>query len=1388
MSRTIRVILVHVIKSICIILCSNYIWENNPIKHKITYRSRFEAVRSFQFRGHTLQAVTKLLIYPTYFTCFLIVSLGVMVKMSYAQVDFKTIPEPIIYQEQEGLLRSNVYEMVEDAEGFLWIGSSHGISRFDGTSFTNFTHYESAQGDEQFNDVLALDFDEGKNRLWVGTNDGLITATIDELKFVSVDVLYPDLDIDLYRILDLFVDNNSLWLATRSNGLIRIDLHEKEAIQLQFEVDTEDGNHELNQIECMKEDVSNSTILWLGTPNGLIKFNKESNEYEVFQADNKYNGLRSAIQRIEVDSSAVYLGTFEAGLVVFDKHSQQFSKSYVPSKYSSQYARVHDLYLDKSKSLLVSLSRGLMEFDTELDSISDFIENDLDKEEVYGVTLQDSRGILWNCAEKVGLLKYDLEPSMFQYIELVKRNRLQRPITIREIVKTEDGYVILGHRSGGFYLLDKTLRDLEFVPISGQHGRNLRDMAPLPNGDLLILTYRDLLIYNPITRSIRLAPYQLDHLNPGLNAVEKESDDIYWIATNLAGMYELDVRNNSLKNYQDEFNILGSGNHKWIQHLFIDPNQNLWMGKGTTTVMSLSDRSVHVLSKYDTTLSQYKVVTDFEADRKGRVWVGGYGKGIGEISFESFDSGVQHRIDGLYNALTSIDDTTMLTIGPNEIGIFNTRSYQYTPLKLSRKNNHLQLHAPVPVLSLDENRYLIGCENGVLLYNRSVSNKTITPPMTYLSSITDNGQIIYQGNGTADAPIDLPQGTKNVIVTIGLLDFSSASQPAYKYKLNDMDWVDLGDNNNINLTNLSQGRHTLMFDVCYSSTECSGQSTLYAINILPYWYETWWSKAGFALLLGLLGFQLIRLRNRRVLLKQQLLSEKQEAERLKELDEFKSRFYDNITHEFRTPLTVIQGMAEEIDTQDNPEEKTKLNLIKKNTQGLLGLINQILDISKLKAGKINLTIQQDNIITYVKYLTEAHESLGATKDITLRFHAEYDEILMDFDPLIIKQILSNLLSNAIKFTPQDGTIDVQTNKKLQDSKFYLQIAVRDNGVGIPAEEIPYVFDRFHRSNLHADQMGTGIGLAFVKELIQCIAGNISVTSKLGRGTEFVVSLPIENSAPISPVLPLDGDEIVVTEELASSNKVDRGLPTLLVIEDNMDVIYYLKAFLKESYRLLIAENGEQGVKIAFETLPDLIISDVMMPKMSGYEVCDVLKRDVRTSHIPIILLTAKAASEDKIEGLLQGADAYIIKPFDKKELLVRLANLHDIRKKLQEKYSRQLISVSSHTETMNKEDDFIIKVQRIVLENLENDQFDIHQLSAELFLSRSQVHRKIKALTGMSTAVYIRHIRLHKGKELLETTNESIAEIAFLVGFKTSTYFSQSFKSSFGVSPTTYRK
>lgn len=527
--------------------------------------------------------------------------------------------------------------------------------------------------------------------------------------------------------------------------------------------------------------------------------------------------------------------------------------------------------------------------------------------------------------------------------------------------------------------------------------------------------------------------------------------------------------------------------------------------------------------------------------------------------------------------------------------------------------------------------------------------------------------------------------------------------------------------------------------------------------------------------------------------------EKKEATRLKELDEVKSKLYSNITHEFRTPLTIILGMADLI--KENPKEWLieGINKIENSSKLLLHHVNQMLDLSKLEANAMPINLIQADIIQYLKYLVGLFHSMAACKNIQLSFYSEVKNLFLDFDSDKLLKALSNLISNAIKYTQEGGFIKMAAIID-KDHATELIILVKDNGPGIPEDKLPFIFDRFYRVENAENQSieGTGLGLAVTKHLVKLLNGKIQVRSSVGEGTEFILKLPITNNAKkIAIETNTDVDLKILNhiklpaKNYISANKgeaINVDKPLLLVVEDSIDVINYIQALLFKDYNIQTANDGKEGMKKAFELIPDIIISDVMMPEMDGISLLEKLKGDHRTSHIPIILLTAKADVASRLTGLKKGADAYLSKPFNKDELIIELKKLLELRRIMQERYSEINYSLVEKNNHLHLEDEFIKKIKLEMEANLSYGSLNIEALCHVVAMSRAQLYRKFKSLTNKTLGEYFRTYRLSKAHELLQNNKHNVSEAAYQTGFKNLSHFSRVFTDEFGVNPSDLQK
>ena len=522
------------------------------------------------------------------------------------------------------------------------------------------------------------------------------------------------------------------------------------------------------------------------------------------------------------------------------------------------------------------------------------------------------------------------------------------------------------------------------------------------------------------------------------------------------------------------------------------------------------------------------------------------------------------------------------------------------------------------------------------------------------------------------------------------------------------------------------------------------------------------------------------------------LETEREKVKLKELDQLKSRFFANISHEFRTPLTLILGPVQALKADTaNPIVKKQLSIAEKYAYSLLRLVNQILDLTKLEVGKMQLEPKVFDWISMAKVITYSFESAAQQKEIQLIFKSDSEQLLVALDQSKMEQILINLIANALKFTPSGGKIAVQSNLIAKGK--VLQIIVKDNGIGISPTEQQYIFQHFYQAenpDFNSSQPSSGIGLSLTKELVDLHKGNIEVKSQRGLGTSFIIEIPItkinDNSEEIKEIAVtnlVETNGVLASAILEPTTNHQTEKPLILIVEDHPDIQQHIQSCLMKEYQLIMANDGEEGITEAIKQIPDLIITDIMMPKKDGYELTRTLKAHAATSHIPIIMLTGKSAKESKIEGLQASADDYLTKPFDAEELRLRIKNLIDNRQKWISYFQNKASSVQPDLSIPSMEDVFIQKALKVVEENLGDEGFTVEKLGRILRLDRTQLFRKLKAITGQNPSHFIRTVRLKKAYMLLTHRSATVGEVAFSVGFSSTTYFNRCFKVQFGKTP-----
>jgi len=827
-----------------------------------------------------------------------------------------------------------------------------------------------------------------------------------------------------------------------------------------------------------------------------------------------------------------------------------------------------------------------------------------------------------------------------------------------------------------------------------------------------------------------------------------------------------------------------------------------------------------------------------DPDDPGRIlWIGTKGGGINRLDLRS----------GQFQHITTRDGL------PNNVvyGIVaenrpaDRRADRSFWCSTNRGLAKLTLHETPPLLKiatftaatgLQDNEFntqaFFKASNGELLFggvnglNRFYPEQLLldtTPPPVFVVGMEINHQPASFGSigSPLTGPLEslrelqLSHDQNNLSFEFAALDFTDPAQNRYRYRLVglDADWVETGADRFAHFNHLAPGRYE--FRVQGSNGEGHWQEAQVSIHIVvhPPWWRSSLAYLIYALLLICLGWQVYRFQIRRVQLREQLAFEHRETERVRALDQMKTNFFNNVTHEFRTPLTlIVEPVRQLLQNPGDPQAADKLQLVDRNGQRLLGLVNQLLDLAKLESGSMRLDPRHGNFVETIRGVYESFLPLAAQRGVALVLSVSDQLSSFEFDANKVELVLNNLISNALKFTSEGGKVTIECRNAVpgKDQRSDIQVSVTDTGVGIPADALNRVFERFFQvsyppsspNDSHQDFVspvaggrvaGTGIGLALSKELAELMGGGISVESEPGKGAAFTFWLPVKTSWATMPDLsPAPGpeqlEEKIILRELAPSGAAAER-PIVLVVEDNAELRGFIRQSVVAHWQVVEASDGEEGVRKAIELLPDLVISDLMMPLKDGYTLCNDLKTNELTAHIPVILLTAKSSLVSRIKGLRTGADDYLTKPFNTEELLARMDNLVESHRRLRLRYSQQPGPAATQNDDAPAEflsapdREFLRRLTLTLEQNLSDEQLGVEEFAQKMYISRVQLHRKLKALTDASATDFIRNFRLNRAMEMLKNKEGLVNEIASQVGYGNEKYFSTVFKEKYGVSP-----
>lgn len=1290
------------------------------------------------------------------------------------------------YTMNDGIPETYVNWISQDSRGFIWLATWHGLLKFDGYKFITYKRNPASANSLGHNIVTGL-WEDHHGRLWVAHAGGLDlfnpqTEAFHHFSGPSADSKWKVNKIRVRK-------NGKIWICT-NNGVFIADT---ETLSMESMTGLPDDDY------WDIAETRNGSV-WAVGDHSVVHIDGKTGRTSIYKhdlddPDNNLPGYAGSSIYID-EKEKVWIGG--GGLKSYDEDSKSFTD------HLTDY-RVRHVSGNSHGRLLIGHNRGLLLFDPKTGKHTKIAD------EWPTSILQDRQGIIWHSS---GSGLYQINP---------KTGRFRREQQFNWIggIAEDGGRDIWIFSSSGIFRFDPSLRkvlehkrtdgvgamsvdgegsvwfisagklekyDFRSKTISGQAmsvSDRKRLISPISFidsfGNLWTGGWKGVGKYDSKTNTIEpLASFPDAYVICFLEDHHKN----LWIGSS-AGLWRYNLISQKLDVFENDPADKQSLSDNRVHHMIMDGNQNIWIGTGTGLNRMIK------------------------------------GTENGEPRFASWKTGTSGLpIDFVTCIVDGADGTLWLACG-NMISHFDPRAntfrnYYYTDFIATTRFTHAFTWGKG--LRTSEGTIILGTtRDGLVIFHPdSLVDNAYLPPV-FITDFLINNQRVPIAKTDADTlswetplekgisytkEIELPYLQNDFAFEFAALNYVNAESNRYKYRLEPYEtaWIETDAHNRIaRYTNIDPGTYTFRVIGSNNDGVWNEEGASLLIVITPPWWQTWWAYSSYGLaLIGMFlywrGYE-----NKRMELKHR-------AEYLSELDNLKSRFFANISHEFRTPITLILGPLKDLyKNASSDNQKTVFGAMLRNSQRMLRLINQLLDLSKIEAGKMKLQGARTDLVQFLRDIASSYESMAEEKRIRYFFYPEVRELVTFIDHEKIEKVVHNLLSNAFKFTKEGG--EVILNLKVGEKQSAM-INVTDTGIGIPGDQLDKVFDRFYQvdSSQTRDYEGSGLGMALAKELVELHHGKISVESMEGKGTTFTVWLPLGkeqlimeeiSEAPASRDDKLASRDVMIPAAGTNTETYDEGAvpaivteqhPAVLIVEDNADMRQYIRKTLAGLYQLAEAANGREGVNKALEVFPDLIISDIMMPGMDGYRLCEMIKSNELTSHIPVILLTAKADRESRLAGLERGADDYLSKPFDADELKLIVRNRIEERRKLRERFGREITLEPAQISVTSLDEKFLKKVLAVIEARMDDENFSIEELSSEVGYSQVQFYRKIKALAGQMPSQFLRTIRLKRAAQMLSRNSDNVTQIAYSVGFGSLSYFTKCFKEQFGVTPGQYAR
>jgi signal transduction histidine kinase/ligand-binding sensor domain-containing protein/DNA-binding response OmpR family regulator len=1308
--------------------------------------------------------------------------------------------------------------MEQDRLGNMWLGTRNGLNRYNGHKFDVFKNDRNDPKTISNSSILSI-LEDSDGYIWVGTYNGL--NKYDPVANTFKRYYFQDGDNSLANnvvVCSKEMPNGEIWFGT-GNG---VSIYSK----------VNDDFKNITYSENNKQGIPNKTIqhifldssnqVWIATSGGLAKLtSRKENQFTFKQYRQKKNNQSLFIQDIiEIKSSVLGLATKYNGLVLFNKILEAFEFNAYPDVSGNDDTRA--LQLANDGNLWVGTVNGVKIITPEKKvyhiKSNSYSSEGLSQNFINSI-FKDNNGSIWLGTYNGGANIWNAVNENFINF---KNNTLDNNV-VSSIISDSDSNLYFGTVGGNITILNPKLNTPEVLTIYDDKKLKSLPIQTLlhvePNLLWVGVLNHGLFVYD-LKNKRKLTDVVSEELKDylektGVYVIKKDSNGIYWFGTFGKGLVRYDATSKTFRVFGHSLGEKPNLSTNIIKTVLPDSKGNIWAGGlGGLNLISFKDEYSFKVSNYFLEeFSENNINTVYE-DSNNNIWVGTNASGLHKFNdsgFEKITLDSQTPITAVFTILENQQGHLYLS---SDRGIIkyepiNNISTIYNQESLDNSNEF----KPNSGFRLGTSQFYFGGTEGVTTFNANKLVKNHFTPKVVLSDLKIKNESVKIGRDkdvlskhiSYTKAITLSYDNSNFSIEYSMPSFINSEKNQYAYRLVGLDesWV---YTSNTEAYYTLQNPGTYIFEVKGANNDgvWNKTPTTLSITVKPAPWLSGWAYALYALIIILSFYGLIWIIQSKTKLKNELKFEHIESEKNKEINQAKLEFFTNISHEFRTPLALILGPLQQIllDYDGNNAIYKRLLTIESSSNHLLRLINRLMDFRKLETNQFHLEAAEGNIVKFLQEIYLSFTEFSKVGNYTYTFNSTDDKILVYYDRYKLERVFYNLISNAFRYTPEGGKISVNVTKTDES----ICITVEDSGVGIKEEHLEKIFDRFFEVSIHNKpeknyNKGTGIGLSIANNIVKLHHGEITVRNQMEQGVIFEVILPLGNAHLSENEILSDfkiSDDIMQYESQLNGNEVTletdvtdfilvEEKATLLIVEDNKPLRSFMKNLLKKNYNVLEAENGKIAMKKAIKHVPDLIISDVIMPEMVGTELCANIKENIKTSHIPVILLTSRTSLVYKVEGLESGADDYISKPFNLKEFELRIRNLLETTRRFKNKFSSDDNFVPSEITVSSLDQELLKKAFKIVEDNISNEQFDVPLFCSELGISRSLLFTKVKAWTNLTPNNFIQEIRLKSAAQLLEKNIINISQISYKVGFRNPKYFSECFKKKYGLTPKQYQ-